>query len=204
MKLIIATNNSHKLEEIRSMLDGKMEVLSLNDIGLDADIEENGTTIRENSHIKAAFVANYLRRTGYEHPYTVIADDTGLLVEALDGEPGVHTARYAGKEGESDSEANMRLLLKNLEGKENRRAWFYTVITMMEEKVPYLTKVKYFAGKVGGTILTEKHGSEGFGYDPVFMPDGYDKSFAELGAEIKNRISHRAKAVKELVEYLSK
>ena len=204
MKLIVATNNSHKLDEIRSMLDDSISVLSLNDIGLDADIEENGATLEENSHIKAAFVARYLKRTGYEHPYTVIADDTGLMVEALNGEPGVHTARYAGENGESDSEANMRLLLKNLEGNENRRACFCTVITMIEEQVPYLTKIKYFAGKVEGTILTEKHGSEGFGYDPIFMPDGYDKSFAELGPEIKNIISHRAMAVKELVEYLSK
>lgn len=204
MKLIVATNNSHKLSEIRSMLDEKIQVLSLKDIGLDADIEENGTTLAENSHIKAAFVARHLKQKGYPHPYAVIADDTGLLVDALDGEPGVRTARYAGGDGPGDSEANMNLLLKNLEGKENRKAHFSTVITMIEEQASFITKIKYFEGKVEGTILTEKHGKEGFGYDPVFMPDGYDKSFAELGLEIKNKISHRAMAVNKLVEYLSK
>lgn len=203
MKLIVATNNEHKLSEIRAILGEKMEVLSLNDINMDADIEETGTTLEENSHLKAASVATYLRRTGYPHPYTVIADDTGLLVDALDGEPGVRSARYAGGEGH-DSEANMRLLLKNLEGKENRRARFRTVITMIEEKVAYMTRIQYFSGNVEGTILTEKHGSEGFGYDPIFQPDGYDKSFAELGNEIKNKISHRAIAVKKLAEYLLK
>lgn len=166
MKLIVATNNEHKLSEIRAILGEKMEVLSLNDINMDADIEETGTTLEENSHLKAASVATYLRRTGYPHPYTVIADDTGLLVDALDGEPGVRSARYAGGEGH-DSEANMRLLLKNLEGKENRRARFRTVITMIEEKVAYMTRIQYFSGNVEGTILTEKHGSEGFGYDPI-------------------------------------
>lgn len=201
MKLIVATNNEHKLSEIRAILGGKMEVMSLKDINLDADIEENGTSLEENSHIKAAFVAEHLRRINYPHPYTVIADDTGLLVDALNGEPGVNTARYAGGDGH-DSEANMRLLLKNLEGKENRKARFRTVITMIEEKAAYITRIQYFTGTVEGIILTEKHGEEGFGYDPVFMPDGYDKSFAELGNEIKNNISHRAIAVRKLAEYL--
>ena len=133
----------------------------------------------------------------------VIADDTGLMVDALNGEPGVHTARYAGGDGH-DSEANMRLLLKNLEGCDNRKAHFSTVITMIEEKTEYTVDIRYFIGKVDGTILTEKHGDEGFGYDPIFMPDGYDKSFAELGNDVKNKISHRAMAVKKLAEYLLK
>lgn len=204
MKLIVATNNEHKLSEIRSMLDNKTEVLSLKDINLNADIEENGITLKENSHIKATFVARYLKQAEYPYPYAVIADDTGLSVNALNGEPGVHTARYAGGNGQSDSEANMKLLLKKLEGKNNRKAHFSTVITMIEELSASVTKTQYFIGKVEGTILTEKHGEKGFGYDPIFMPDGYEKSFAELGLEIKNKISHRAMAIKKLVEYLSK
>lgn len=204
MKLIVATNNEHKLSEIRSMLDNKTEVLSLKDINLNADIEENGITLKENSHIKATFVARYLKQERYPYPYAVIADDTGLSVNALNGEPGVHTARYAGGNGQSDSEANMKMLLKKLEGKNNRKAHFSTVITMIEELSASVTKTQYFIGKVEGTILTEKHGEKGFGYDPIFMPDGYEKSFAELGLEIKNKISHRAMAIKKLVEYLSK
>lgn len=201
MKLIIATNNEHKLSEIRAMLNESIEVLSLKDINLDADIEENGTTLAENSHLKAAFVARYLDSIQYPTPYAVIADDTGLMVDALGGEPGVHTARYAGGDGH-DSEANINLLLKNLEGKDNRQAYFSTFITMIEKKNTFMTHIKYFEGRAYGTILTERHGKEGFGYDPVFMPEGYDKSFAELGNEIKNKISHRAKAVGELAEYL--
>lgn len=201
MKLIVATNNEHKLSEIRAMLGNCIEVLSLKDINFNGEIEENGKTLEENAHIKAATVATFLSRTNFEHPWTVIADDTGLLVDALNGEPGVHTARYAGGDGH-DNEANMRLLLKNLEGKENRKAQFRTIIAMIEEKVPYLTKIKYFPGYVDGTILTEKHGEEGFGYDPIFQPEGYDKSFAELGNEVKNKISHRAKAIGYVTEYL--
>lgn len=203
MKLIVATNNEHKLSEIRAILGEKIEVLSLKDINLDADIEETGETLMENSHLKAEYVAKYLDSQDYPHPYAVIADDTGLMVDALDGAPGVHTARYAGGDGH-DSEANMRLLLKNLEGCDNRKAHFSTVITMIEEKTEYTVDIRYFIGKVDGTILTEKHGDEGFGYDPIFMPDGYDKSFAELGNDVKNKISHRAMAVKKLAEYLLK
>ena len=202
MKLIAATNNGHKLSEIRSILGDKIEVLSLNDIGLHTDIEENGTTLKENSHLKASFVADYLESNDYPHPYAVIADDTGLLVDALDGAPGVHTARYAGGDGH-DSEANMKLLLKNLEGKDNRKAHFSTVITMIEKAADGSVDTRYFIGRVDGTILTEKHGEEGFGYDPIFCPDGYDEAFAELGNEIKNRISHRARAVQQMADYIS-
>ncbi|MCH5310483.1 MAG: RdgB/HAM1 family non-canonical purine NTP pyrophosphatase [Prevotella sp.] len=201
MKLIAATNNEHKLSEIRSILGDNIEVLSLNDIDLHTDIEENGTTLKENSHLKASFVMDYLESNDYPFPYAVIADDTGLLVDALDGAPGVHTARYAGGDGH-DSEANMKLLLKNLEGKENRKAHFSTVITMIEKSADGNVNTEYFIGRVDGTILTEKHGEEGFGYDPVFCPDGYDKSFAELGIEVKNGISHRARAVQQLADYL--
>lgn len=202
MKLIVATNNEHKLAEIRAILGESIEVLSLNDINLNADIEETGASLMENSHLKAAFVAKYLDRQNFPHPYAVIADDTGLMVDALNGEPGVHTARYAGND--NDSEANMQLLLKNLEGNDNRKAHFSTIITMIEEKNEYIVHIKYFEGRVDGTILTEKHGSQGFGYDPIFCPDGYDKSFAELGDDIKNKISHRAKAVEQVAEYLLK
>jgi len=202
MKLIVATNNEHKLSEIRSMLDGKTEVLSLKDIGFCGDIEENGSTLAENSHIKAAAVATYLDSINYDAPYAVIADDTGLMADALGGEPGVRTARYAGGDG-SDSEANIRLLLKNLDGKENRKARFCTVITMIEKNAAFTTNIKYFTGTAEGTILAEKRGEGGFGYDPIFMPDGYDKSFAELGDSVKNKISHRAKAVSEMTGYIN-
>lgn len=203
MKLIVATNNDHKLSEIRSILGENIEVLSLKDINLNADIEETGETLIENSHLKAEYVAKYLDNQNYPHPYAVIADDTGLMVDALNGAPGVHTARYAGSDGH-DSEANMRLLIKNLEGCDNRKAHFSTIITMIEEKTEDMVQIQYFVGRVDGTILTEKHGEEGFGYDPIFMPDGYDKSFAELGNDVKNKISHRAMAVSKLAEYLLK
>lgn len=201
MKLIIATNNDHKLSEIRAILGEKMEVLSLKDVKMDAEIEENGSTLEENSEIKAAAVADYLQDIGYPYPYAVAADDTGLIVDELDGEPGVRSARYAGGDGH-DSEANMALLLKNLEGKTNRAAHFSTVITLIEAESAEEVTARQFLGRVDGTILTEKHGNEGFGYDPIFMPDGYDKSFAELGNEVKNKISHRALAVEKLAEYL--
>lgn len=201
MKLIIATNNSHKLSEIRNILGKNAEVLSLKDINMTAEIEENGTTLEENSEIKAAAVADYLQDTGYPIPYAVVADDTGLLVDELDGEPGVRSARYAGGDGH-DSEANMALLLKNLDSKTNRAAHFSTVITLIEANADGEITARQFLGRVDGQILTEKHGSEGFGYDPIFMPDGYDKSFAELGNEVKNKISHRALAVEKLAEYL--
>lgn len=201
MKLIVATNNEHKLSEIRSIIGDKIEVLSLKDIDLYADIEENGMTLKDNSYLKASFVTEYLDDKDYPLPYMVIADDTGLLVDALNGAPGVHTARYAGGDGH-DSEANMRLLLRNLEGNDNRKAHFCTVITMIEKSADGNAHTEYFIGRVDGTILTEKHGDEGFGYDPIFCPDSYDKSFAELGNEVKNGISHRARAVQQLAEYL--
>ena len=203
MKIILATNNEHKLSEIRSIFDKDIEVLSMKDVGIDTDIEENGETIFENSRIKAVYVTTELKKKNFPFPYTVISDDTGLMVEALNGEPGVYSARYAGGEGH-DSEANMQLLLKKLNGRENRKAHFSTIITLIEEKASFLSHMMFFEGRVDGTILKEKHGTEGFGYDPIFQPDGYDCSFAELGIDIKNKISHRAIAIGKVAEYLAK
>ena len=203
MKIILATNNEHKLSEIRSIFDKDIEVLSMKDVGIDTDIEENGETIFENSRIKAVYVTTELKKKNFPFPYTVISDDTGLMVEALNGEPGVYSARYAGGEGH-DSEANMQLLLKKLNGCENRKAHFSTIITLIEEKASFLSHMMFFEGRVAGTILKEKHGTEGFGYDPIFQPDGYDCSFAELGIDIKNKISHRAIAIGKVAEYLAK
>jgi len=177
MKIVFATNNKHKLEEIKD---------SLAEIGCHEDIPETGATLEENARQKSSYVVEHYGQNCF-------ADDTGLEVEALNGEPGVHSARYA--EGtDHDSEANMRKLLANLEGKDNRKACF-RIIDGVEHQ---------FEGKVKGRIATEKHGTEGFGYDPIFIPEGYDKSFAELGEEIKNQISHRARAVKKLAEYLGR
>lgn len=203
MKIILATNNEHKLSEIRSIFDKDIEVLSMKDVGIDTDIEENGETIFENSRIKAVYVTTELKKKNFPFPYTVISDDTGLMVEALNGEPGVYSARYAGGEGH-DSEANMQLLLKNLNGCKNRKAYFSTIVTLIEERASFLSHMMFFEGRVNGTILTEKHGIEGFGYDPIFQPDGYDCSFAEMGIDLKNKISHRAIAIGKVAEYLAK
>ena len=202
MKIVFATNNQHKLQEIRDILGSDFEVVSLKEIGCDVDIPETGNTLEENALQKAQYV--------YDHYHiSCFADDTGLEVEALDGAPGVHSARYA--EGtDHDSEANMAKLLRELDGKENRQARFRTVICYIEKKdvcpcsCTSIKKVHQFEGIVKGRIATEKHGTEGFGYDPIFVPEGYDKSFAELGEEVKNGISHRARAVAKLVEYLKK
>ena len=203
MKIILATNNEHKLSEIRSIFDKDIEVLSMKDVGIDTDIEENGETIFENSRIKAVYVTTELKKKNFPFPYTVISDDTGLMVEALNGEPGVYSARYAGGEGH-DSEANMQLLLKNLNGCKNRKAYFSTIVTLIEERASFLSHMMFFEGRVNGTILTEKHGTEGFGYDPIFQPNGYDCSFAEMGIDLKNKISHRAIAIGKVAEYLAK
>lgn len=200
MKIVFATNNQHKLQEIRDILGSEFEIVSLKDIGCDVDIPETGNTLEENAMQKAQYV--------YDHyNLSCFADDTGLEVEALNGEPGVHSARYA--EGtDHDSEANMAKLLRNLEGKDNRKARFRTVIALIQKQdvcpcgCISIKKVNRFEGIVDGSIATEKHGTAGFGYDPIFVPEGYDKSFAELGESIKNGISHRARAVAKLAEYL--
>lgn len=190
MKIVFATNNEHKLSEIRSILGDTIEVLSLKDIGCNVDIPETGTTLEENALQKAQYI--------YDHYHTdVFADDTGLEVDALGGAPGVYSARYAG-DGH-DSEANMTKLLHELGENNNRQARFRTVIALIQQG-----EVHEFDGIVNGDIIRERRGGEGFGYDPIFQPDGYDQTFAELGSEIKNTISHRARATQKLADYLLK
>ncbi len=190
MKIVFATNNQHKLEEIRHILGEQFEIVSLQDIGCNTDIPETGETLEENALIKARYV--------YEHyGLDCFADDTGLEVDALGGEPGVRSARYAEGVGH-DSEANMSKLLANLKENNNRKARFRTVIALIIKGEEQL-----FEGVVRGEISRSRSGSEGFGYDPIFVPEGYDRSFAELGAEIKNSISHRARAVEKLAERLN-
>ena len=214
MKLVFATNNQHKLSEIRDILGNNIEVLSLKDIGCDADIPETGTTLEENALQKAEYV--------YSHYHMdVFADDTGLEVEALGGAPGVYSARYAALEcvaaesqqaehpASHDSEANMARLLKELGNNNNRKARFRTVIALIQKKdvcpcgCTSIKDIHKFEGIVEGEIIRERRGGEGFGYDPIFQPDGYDKTFAELGMEVKNHISHRARAVAKLCEFLN-
>lgn len=189
-KLVFATNNAHKLEEIRAILGDKMEILSLADINCHADIPETANTLEGNAHLKSEYVYNH-------YGLDCFADDTGLEVEALDGAPGVYSARYAG-DGH-DSQANMQKLLKEMEEKNNRKAQFRTVISLIEKG-----EEKLFEGIVRGEITREKRGNSGFGYDPVFQPEGFDVTFAEMGSDVKNKISHRARAVKALCDYLSK
>ena len=193
MKIVFATNNSHKLSEIRQILGNQYEVLSLSDIGCHADIPETADTFEGNALQKAQYVFDH-------YHLSCFADDTGLEVDALNGAPGVFSARYAGGEGH-DSEANMRKLLAELAENNNRKARFRTVIALLlidGEK----TVTKLFEGIVNGSIIREKRGTEGFGYDPIFQPDGYDQTFAELGMELKNKISHRARAVEALRAFL--
>ena len=187
-KLVFATNNAHKLQEVADILGDRIELLSLRDINCHADIPETAKTLEGNARIKSQYIVDHFQMNCF-------ADDTGLEVEALNGEPGVYSARYAGEN--NDSEANMQKLLLNLQGKENRNAQFRTVISLMLNGKEY-----QFEGVVKGKIITEKQGSNGFGYDPVFVPDGYEQTFAQLGEEVKNRISHRAKAVNKLCEFL--
>ena len=189
MKIVFATNNQHKLSEIRQILGDRVEVLSLKDINCDVDIPETGTTLEANALQKAQYI--------YDHyQMDVFADDSGLEVDALGGAPGVYSARYAGGEGH-DSEANMAKLLHELGENNNRCARFRTVIALIIQG-----QVHEFEGIVNGEITRERRGGEGFGYDPIFQPEGYDKTFAELGAEVKNQISHRARATQKLVEHL--
>lgn len=187
--LIFATNNKHKLQEVSEMLKGTVAIRSLSEMGLDGDIPETAETLQGNALQKAQWV---YERTGMD----CFADDTGLEVDALGGAPGVYSARYAGEHCSFDD--NIDKLLSALEGEVNRKADFRTVICLMEGGKP-----QYFEGRVDGTILTERYGKEGFGYDPVFMPDRFAVSFAEMPLQVKNLISHRALAVKALVDYLT-
>lgn len=189
-KLVFATNNPHKLEEIRAILGLKLEILSLADIGCDADIPETAETLEGNALIKAHYVYD-------NYKLDCFADDTGLEVDALHGLPGVHTARYAYPD-RHDPEANMIKLLEALRENNDRNARFRTVIALIEKGKEHL-----FEGVVEGVIAREKSGTQGFGYDPVFIPEGNSKTFAELGEDIKNTISHRARAVQKLAEYLA-
>jgi XTP/dITP diphosphohydrolase len=210
MKIVFATNNEHKLSEIRAILGPSFDVVSLADIGCHEDIPETGQTLEENALMKAEYVYN-------KYHLSCFADDTGLEVEALNGAPGVYSARYAAivPAGEPagpshDSEANMARLLRELANNNNRKARFRTVIALIEKKdvcpcgCTSIKVVHKFEGIVNGEITREKSGAEGFGYDPIFRPDGYDKTFAELGADIKNQISHRARATAKLCEFLEK
>lgn len=187
--IVFASNNEHKLTEIRAILGDKFEVRSLSEIGCRTDIPETADTLEGNALQKAQFVKRF-------YGFDCFADDTGLECSALNGAPGVFSARYAGGEGH-DSEANMQKLLANLEGKADRSAQFRTSIVLI-----YNGQTHFFEGIVKGTIATEKHGEGGFGYDPIFVPEGYDKTFAELGSEVKNTISHRALAVEKLAAFL--
>lgn len=187
-KLVFATNNAHKLEEIAAILGEKIELLSLKDIECTADIPETANTLEGNATQKAEYIYQ-------QYGLDCFADDTGLEVEALDGAPGVFSARYAG-EGHN-SEDNMQKLLQNLQGVTNRKAQFRTVICLIWDGKKYL-----FEGICKGEIIEEKRGNAGFGYDPIFVPEGYDQTFAELGNDIKNSISHRAKAVELLCNFL--
>lgn len=188
MKIIFATNNAHKLSEVQAVLGDSFELVTPRMCGVEEDIPETAATLEGNASQKSHYL---YEKTGLD----CFADDTGLEVEALGGEPGVHSARYA-TDGH-DFAANNRLLLKNLEGKENRRARFRTVISLIEGGEEHL-----FEGIVEGRIIDHESGKEGFGYDPLFVPDGFDRTFAEMTAEEKNAVSHRGRAVRKLVAYL--
>lgn len=188
-KIVFATNNSHKLEELKKLTAGKIEILSLNDINCHDDIPETADTLEGNALIKARWVKE---RYGYD----CFADDTGLEVDALDGAPGVKSARYAG-DGHN-SQANMELLLSNLNGISDRKARFRTVIALIEGNDERLMN-----GVVEGVITEKPSGENGFGYDPIFRPEGYEVTFAEMGADEKNKISHRGRAVSKLLDYFS-
>ena len=188
MKLVFATNNKHKLDEVKAILGNRIEVLSLNDINCHDDIPETADTLEGNALIKARYIYD---KFGVD----CFADDTGLEVEALDGEPGVYSARYAGED--CNPEANMYKLLQNLTGKNNRNAQFRTVIALIIQG-----EEKLFNGIVKGTISNEKMGNAGFGYDPIFIPEGFSESFAQMTSDMKNSISHSYRATEELSKYL--
>lgn len=188
-KLVFATNNAHKLSEVRAMVGDTFEILSLEDLGCHDDIPETAETLSGNALMKAEYIAEKFH-------VDCFADDTGLVVEALGGAPGVHTARYAYPD-RHDPVANTKKLLSELEGKTDRRASFITAIALIIGGQKHL-----FEGRVDGFIATEERGTEGFGYDPVFIPEDTGKTFAELGVDAKNKISHRARAIGKLCAFL--
>lgn len=189
MKLVFASNNKNKIKEIKNQLPSQIEILSLEDIGCNVDIPETASTIEGNALLKA----DYIKR---HYGYDCFADDSGLEVDALNAEPGVFSARYAGEP--KDDQKNIDKLLSKLEGQTNRKANFKTVITLH-----YKGQTHHFTGIVNGNITTQRIGDQGFGYDPVFMPDNYDITFAQMPLEQKTTISHRAKAVEQLVNFIT-
>ena len=189
MKLVFATNNLHKLKEVQEMLSDSIEVLSLKDIGCFEDVEETESTLEGNAKLKADYITE-------KYGFDCFADDTGLEVEAIDGKPGVYSARYAGAHG--NAEKNMEKLLNELQNKSNRKAKFRTIIALNLRNKQYL-----FEGICEGEILNEKTGVKGFGYDPIFKPSNASCSFAEMNSEEKNIISHRGIAIQELVQFLN-
>ena len=190
MKLCLATNNAHKIEELQALLGENFQLQTLNEIGCNDDIPETADTFQGNSLLKAMYVWERFQ-------INCIADDSGLEVEALNGEPGIFSARYAGEHG--NHAKNMDKLLQNLAGIENRKAQFRCVITLIINGLPH-----FFEGIIRGKIIQEKRGSQGFGYDPLFVPDGYNRTFAEMSIEEKNPISHRGLAVAKMIEFLEK
>lgn len=189
MKLVFATHNEHKFQEIKALMPDYIELLSLNDIDCNEEIEETGNTIDQNAVLKVQHV-------NYHYHYNCFADDTGLEIDELGNEPGVYSARYAGEE--KSDEANIQKVLKKLKGKINRKARFKTVIALIIDEQETL-----FTGTCEGEITTEKQGEKGFGYDPIFKPKDFDRTFAEMSQEEKNKISHRGKAMRQLLDYLS-
>jgi len=189
MELIFATNNPHKSREIQALVPEKITILSLKDVNFQGEIPENQATLEGNAREKAFYIYERYRNNCF-------ADDTGLEIDALNGEPGVYSARYAG--ADKDPQANMDKVLRELEGIPDRRSRFRCVISLIIDG-----EEKQFEGVVNGQILQEKRGSEGFGYDPIFLPAGYDKTFAEMPLKLKNKISHRSQAINKLAEYLS-
>ena len=190
MELVFATNNKHKLEELQHLLGDKISLLNLKNINCFDEIPEDHNTLEENASQKANYIFE-------KYKIDCFADDTGLEIDALNGDPGVLSARYAGEL--KDSEANIQKVLKKLKGENNRKARFRTVIALIVDEKEYL-----FEGIIEGEILTEKSGHDGFGYDPIFKPKGYNKSFAQMSLTDKNKISHRAKATEKLVAFLLK
>ena len=188
MKLIFATHNKNKAKEVKSIMPSFIELLSLDDINFHDEIDETASTLEGNALLKAKTI---FEKTGIN----CFADDSGLLVDALNGEPGVYSARYAGEQ--KNDQDNMQKLLHELNDKPNRNAHFKTVMALIIDGKEHL-----FEGKIEGKIITEKLGSNGFGYDPIFVPDGYNETFAQLDSETKNKISHRARALQKMLEFL--
>lgn len=188
MELVFATNNAHKLEEVQQMVGGRFVLKSLADIGCDDDIPETGVTFQENAQQKTDYLFQ-------KYQVNCFGDDSGLEIDALNGEPGVYSARYSGSR---DMEKNIDLVLEKLQDQENRRARFKTVISLFLNGEQH-----FFEGTVEGRIIASRTGTEGFGYDPIFIPEGYDQTFAEMSLEEKNKISHRSQAVAKLVGFLN-